>query len=203
MLARAHFAILVVVSTTPGALLAQEPKGKGTTKVRIHGTVVNSKGDPMKGVIVSLNPTGKTDSVQTKPTDRDGTYDFGMVTVASAYDLMYCHSSIDPAVISRLSETKDQEIHTVVYGHNELRPPTEALAAIRAAERMLVLMSIDEVERRGEFQRMIQVWKETKSFMILGQKISSIVPENTPRKVREYIEMEQQAVQKAFGDLAR
>ncbi|QDU19354.1 carboxypeptidase-like regulatory domain-containing protein [Urbifossiella limnaea] len=120
---------------------------------KVKGVVVDSTKQPIQGVSVELHPTGKNDSVHSVITNKDGVYEFNGLKYDAAYDIIYSHSNMDTVVISRLAESKAQEINNVMYRKGQPRPGLALLETLQSAERLLLLAA--SKEKAEEKQRLL------------------------------------------------
>ena len=179
------------------ALGQSKTPGKGPPPTKVYGTVVDSKGKPIAGVTVTLFPTGKADSVKSAPaTGPDGAYDFGAVSVGSAFDLFFTSAKTDPACISRLYEAKDQHINTVLYQKGEPRPALVVLDTLQAVERA-VFFAVSNDSVRTQVER----WNAEGTFDILRGRMIDLLGKETSELQTNYLTQRQVSLSKDVGNL--
>jgi Carboxypeptidase regulatory-like domain len=113
--------------------------GGSCVEVTISGTVVDSKGDPVAGLLVTITPTGKNDSIKSVRTKQDGSYEFQKLKITANFDIFFSHSKYDTAVVSILFQGKGQEINKVVYEKGEQRTAMALLDTLQAVEKVMVM----------------------------------------------------------------
>lgn len=145
-MSRKRITVLIVgISVTIMLAWQQGAELAPTNTIVVHGTVQDSRGKLLAGVLVEVWRAGKSESVTTAS---DGSYKLVLDSGPQIDQIRYTRSDMDPAVVDRLSGTREQQIAKILYPTGTLRSLKATYEQLHAFESIAVVALSAPIEFR-------------------------------------------------------